>query len=145
MDTLNQVAGVQQVQPFHFFTASSQPTRCDLLVNPAQKWAIATELTQAGYTGLAQCHITLATKICQEYEIEPETLILFTRYAYVPDYSSLYVVRFAHGSRDFFEGVHFVTPYRDTLTDDQAAQLVQQLSAGQAPPAAWRALAQPHR
>lgn len=145
MDFLTEVTQAQQVQPFHFFDASSKPTRCNLVVHPARKWAIATELTEGGYTGLAQCSITLATKICQEYDIEPEALILFTRYAYAPNYSSLYVVRFGHGSRDFFEGVHFVAPHRDALTEDEAAQLVQELTNGQAPPASWRALAQSHR
>lgn len=144
MEFLSEVAEAQQVQPFHFFDANGKPTRCSLVVHPAQKWAIATELANTAYTGLAQCPTTLATKICQEYEIEPEALILFTRYTYAPDHSSMYVVRFGHGTRDFFEGVHLVAPSRDALTDADVAELLQSLSNGQAPATAWRALAKPH-
>ena len=144
MEFLSEVAEAQQVQPFYFFDSSNQPTRCSLVVHPAQKWAIATELSATAYTGLAQCPITLAAKICQEYEIEPEGLILFTRSTYGTDYSLFYAVRFGHGHRDFFEGVHFVAPSRDKLTDDEAAELLQTLSSGQAPAPTWRALAKAH-
>jgi hypothetical protein len=42
MLTLSELPDVRQVQPFHFYDAQHKPTKCDLLVNPAQGWAIAT-------------------------------------------------------------------------------------------------------
>jgi hypothetical protein len=144
MDFLTEVTQAQQVQPFLFPDSNSKPTKCNLLVSPAQKWAIATELP-AGGTGLIHCHISLAAAICKEYDIEPEALMLFIRYTYAEQHSDMYVVRFGHGSRDFFEGVHFVAPQREQLTEDEAAQLVQEVSNGRAPASHWRALAQPHR
>lgn len=145
MDFLTQVTQAQQVQPFHFSDPHNQPARCNLVVSPAQGWAIATELSASGGTGLIHCHISLAARICQEYDIQPEALALFTRYTYAETHADMYVVRFGHGSRDFFEGVHFVAPSREQLTEDEAAHLVQVLAGGRAPSPVWRAIGQPHR
>ncbi|MFD2719667.1 hypothetical protein ACFST9_13140 [Hymenobacter monticola] len=57
------------------------PTRCELVVHPEQGWDVATELAENG-AGLAQCQVTLAAKICQENNIDPQALTLFTRHAY---------------------------------------------------------------
>lgn len=81
MQDFRQLPGVYQVQPFHFFDPHHQPTRCELVVQPAQGWAVATELPDAKGAGLMYSLTTLAAKICQEYEVAPAQLSLFVRYA----------------------------------------------------------------
>lgn len=124
METLANLPGVRQ------------PAQCSLLVHPGQGWAIATE--QPNGPGLAQCHLTLATKICQDYGIQPETLSLFTRYAHGD--TNMYAVRFETGERDLFEAVRFMGARREWLHPQEAAALVEALAEGQAPAPAWRAV-----
>ena len=139
MLSFSELPNVRQVQPFHFYDAQQKPTKCDLLVNPAQGWAIATDRPDAGGAGLMQSFAPLAAKICQEYQIDPAQLTLLVRYAYDNDFSSLYVVYFAHGERDLFDGVRFLTPKRQELPPAAAAELLEQLHSGQAPSSTLRA------
>jgi hypothetical protein len=143
MLSFSDVAAVREVQPFNFSDAQRKPRTCDLLVNPAQGWAIATESADAEGAGLMQSFAPLAAKICQEYQIEPAQLTLFVRYAYDNAFTSLYVVHFAHGERDLFEGVRFLTPRRQELPFEAAAELLEQLQSGQAPSPTLRAIPQP--
>jgi hypothetical protein len=145
MNSLHLLADVTHVLPFHLYDdVKRQPTRCELVVHPGQGWAVASELPQTlqqpALIGLVQCHITLAAKICQEYNIEPGLLTLFTRYAYSDNYENVYAVRFGHGERDLFDGIRFVEPRRDMLNQEDVTALVEQLSSGQAPAQGWRAL-----
>lgn len=139
METLLSLPSILEKKPFHFFDAQAQPTRCDLIVSPAQGWAIATELPQTGRAGLNQCPQTLAAKICGEYGIAPGMLILLIRYAY-PDADSYFVVRFVQGGADLFDGLTFIGPSREPLDPDQVAELFQQLTAGEAPQPLLRAI-----
>ena len=146
MNSLHLLADVTHVLPFHLYDdVKRQPTRCELVVHPAQGWAVASELPQTlqqpALIGLVQCHITLAAKICQEYNIEPSALTLFTRYAYSDNFENVYAVHFGHGERDLFDGVRFVEPRRGMLNQEDAAALAVQLRSGQAPAPVWRALA----
>ncbi|MFC6225833.1 hypothetical protein ACFP2F_21490 [Hymenobacter artigasi] len=142
MNSLSTLAGVTHVLPFHLYDdVKQQPTRCELVVHPAQGWAVATELDN-GTAGLIQCQVTLATKICQEYHIDPQALTLFTHYAYTGNYENVYVVRFVSGTRDLFDGIRFLGPRRYMLTPEDVTVLVQLLNNGQAPASEWRAL--PH-
>lgn len=141
MNLLHTLAGVKHALPFDLFDDTRhQPTRCELVVHPAQGWAVATELPDSGTAGLALCQVTLATKLCQEYEIDPRALTLFTRYAYSAAHESVYAVRFVSGDRDLFDGVRFLGPRRDMLNPEDVAALVQQLTEGRAPAPVWRAL-----
>lgn len=134
------LAGVTHAMPFHLYDdVNQQPTRCELVVHPVQGWAVATEL-ESGTAGLVQCHMTLASKICQQYNIEPQALTLFTRYNYTGNYENVYVVRFVSGTRDLFDGVRFIGPYRNILCIEDIHTLVQQLSTGQNAAPQWRAL-----
>ena len=134
------MAGVTHALPFHLYDdVKQQPTRCELVVYPAQGWAVATELDK-GTTGFIQCQVTLATKICQEFSIAPEALTLLTRYAYTGNYENVYVVRFVSGERDLFDRIRFLALRRDMLKPEDVDALVQQLSNGQAPAQQWRAL-----
>ena len=147
MENLLSIPGVQQVEPLHFFDAQAQPIRCDLLVHPAQGWAIATELPQTGRAGLSQCPQTLAAKICGEYGIAPAGLVLLVRYAY-PDVDSYFLVRFVQGGTDLFNGFTFIGASREPLDPEQVAELFTQLTAGAGPSATFRAVqppAPPHR
>lgn len=143
MNSLVTLAGVTHALPFHLYDDVKQaPTRCEVVVHPEQGWAVATELAEGGAAGLAQCPLTLAAKICQEYSIDPQALALFTRYAYTGNYENVYAVRFVSGERDLFDGIRFLGPRRDMLSPEEVDMLVQQLSSGQAPAPEWRAL--PH-
>lgn len=142
METLLQIPGIQQIQPFHFLDSNHQPTKCNLLVHPAQGWAIATELHLAGQTPIQYCALTLASKVCQEFSIDPTALALFSRYDY-GEVASYYVLHFVHGGPDLFFGISFLGPLRDVLPQEQAEQLFQQLAAGQQPAPELRALRKP--
>lgn len=143
MESIHLIAGVMHALPFHFFDPQHQPTRCELAVHPQHGWAVATELPEVA-PGLTACSLTLATKLCQEFDIAPAALVLFTRYTYSSNYENIYVVRFGHGEKDLFDGVRFLAPHRDLLTPEQVASLVDELRAGQAPASTWRALAPAH-
>ncbi len=139
MNSLHTLAGVTHALPFHLYDdVKRQPTRCELVVHPGQGWAVATEM--AGGAGLAQCHLTLATLICQQYPIAPAALTLFTRYAYTTAHESIYAVRFGVGERDLFDDIRFVGPRREALNSEDVAALQQALTTGQAPAPGWRAL-----
>jgi hypothetical protein len=142
MESLLDIPGIQEKKPFHFFDAQAQPTRCDLVVSPAQGWAIATELPQTGRAGLNQCPQTLAAKICGEYGIAPSLLLLLIRYAY-PDADSYFVVRFVQGGADLFDGFTFIGPRREPLDPNQVEELFHQLKAGQEPQPLLRAIQPP--
>jgi hypothetical protein len=143
MNSLSTLAGVTHALPFHLYDdVKQQPTRCELVVHPAQGWAVATEL-EGNPTGLIQCQATLATKICQEYGIDPQALTLLTRYAYTGNYENVYVVRFVSGERDLFDAIRFLGPRRDMLKPEDVDALVQQLSNGEAPAQQWHALSHP--
>ena len=139
MENLLHISGIQQLKPVHFFNTDHQPTRCDLLVHPAQGWAIATELHPAGQPGLVHCALTLASKICQEFRIDPAVLALLSRHEY-NSFASYNVLHFVHGGPDLFLGISFLGPLRNPLPMEQAEQLFQQLSAGQPPGPELRAL-----
>lgn len=140
MEALANIAGVVQANPFHIYDdAKRQPVKCDLVVNPSQGWAVATELADGG-PGLVLCPITLATAVCREYHIEPESLTLFVRYAFAANYESIYVLRFAAGGRDLFDGVRFEGANRQMVPTVDVPELMEALRAGQAPAATGRAL-----
>lgn len=137
MESLANVPGVSQAEPFYLSDDTKhQPLRCSLLVHPGQGWAIATEIE--GGPGLAQSHVTLATKVCQQYGIAPEALALFTRYAHGDQ--NMYAVHFDVGEPDLFEGVRFLGAHREQLHLLDVAALVEALASGQAPAPAWRAV-----
>ena len=143
MNALHTLAGVTHALPFHLYDdVKRQPTRCELVVHPAQGWAVATELPDSGTAGLALCQVTLATKICQEYGIDPTALTLFTRYAYTGNYENVYAVRFVSAERDLFDGIRFLGARRDMLNPEEVTELVQQLTGGENPAPVWRALPQ---
>jgi len=139
MENLLNLPGTRHVRPLHFFDAQAQPTRCDLLVHPAQGWAVATELPQNGRAGINQCPQSLAAKFCGEYGIALEALVLLARYAY-PDEDSYFLVRFVHGSADLFDGFTFAGPSREPLDPNQVEELFTQLTAGQEPQPQLRAI-----
>ena len=142
MNSLSTLAGVTHALPFHLYGDVKQlPTRCELVVHPVQGWPVATELNN-GTTGLIQCQVTLATKICQEFGIAPEAPTLLTRYACTGNYENVSVVRFVSGKRDLFDGIRFLRPRRDMLKPEDMDALVQQLTTGEAPEPGWRSL--PH-
>lgn len=142
MNALHTLPEVLHALPFHFYDdVKRQPARCELVVHPSHGWAVATELEKGVVGSLVQCHASLAAKICQEYEIAPGALTLFTRYAYSSNYENVYAVRFGHGERDLFNDVRFLAPRRDLLSPEDIADLVQTLQRGEAPAPGWRALA----
>lgn len=142
METLLQIPGIQNIEPFHFFDTEHKPTQCNLLVHPAQGWAIATELHKAGQTTIQFCALTLASKVCQDFNIDPTALALFSRYDY-GGIANYYVLHFVHGGPDLFFGISFLGPMRDVLPQEQAEELFQQLVAGQRPGPELRALRKP--
>jgi hypothetical protein len=131
---------VRQAQPFHFFDPHHQPTKCELVVCPAQGWAVATELPDAKGAGLMHSLTTLASKVCTEYNIAPAQLSLFARYAYSDEATGWYMVRFDHSDRDLFDGVRFLAPTRKEVPPDVAGVLLKELASGQAPALEWRAV-----
>ena len=140
MKSLSTLTGIIHSLPFHFYDDDKQqPARCELVVHPAQGWAVATEL-ESETTGLSQCQLTLAARICQQYNIEPQDLALFTRYAYTDTYENVYVLHFVSGERDLFDGIRFMGPCRERLTLADVDALVARLREGQAPAPQWRAL-----
>lgn len=142
MKTLEQLPGVEQESTFRFTDAANKPAQCELLVSRSRKWAVATEQHYAGIAGpLAGSAPGLAAKVCEKYGIEPDELVLFTHYVYGSSYESWYVVRFAGGGRDLFEGIRFVGPSRELLTPEQAGELKAQLQDPTQLQLAWRAIA----
>lgn len=138
MEALFGLPGVVHDLPFHLYDDDKrQPVKCDLVVQPAQGWAVATELADGG-PGLASCPLTLATAVCSKYDIEPERLVLLVRYAYGTNYESFYSLHFVAGGRDLFDGVRFVGPSRHLVPVADMPALMEALSTGQA--ATWKAL-----
>lgn len=138
MESLAALPGVLHACPFHLYDDDKrQPVTCDLIVQPAQGWAVATELADGG-PGLILCPLTLATAVCSKYTIGPEQLVLFVRYAYASDYESVYSLHFAAGGRDLFGGVRFAGATRHLVPVADLPTLMQDLSTGQA--AVWKAL-----
>jgi hypothetical protein len=138
MNTLESIAGVTHTNPFHLYADEKrQPVKCDLVVQPAQGWAVATELSDGG-PGLILCPLTLAAAICRDYSIEPEKLVLVVRYAFGADYENLYLLHFATGERDLFDAVRFSGPARHLVPQLDVPALLEALSTGQVAP--WRAL-----
>lgn len=143
IESLRQVPGVQHVPTFHFFDDELKPVQCELLVSPQQGWAVATEHPEASTLRggpISRGVIQLAAKICQEYAIEPDALILLARYCYPGGQDSVLIVRFAQGSRDLFEMVRFVGPSREVIPDEQLAAVVQELQLPESPAPGWRAV-----
>jgi len=140
MKTLSQLPDVRHEQPFHFFDTHHQPTLCELVVHPANGWAVATELPDAKGAGLMYSLTTLASKVCTEFEIEPAQFSLFARYAYADELKGLHLVQFGHSDRDLFEGIRFLAPTRRELLTDVVGVLLQQLTTGQALALEWRAV-----
>jgi len=131
MESLAALPGVVHANPFHLYDDDKrQPVKCDLVVHPGQGWAVATELADGG-PGLVLCSLTLATSICSQYNIEPEKLALFVRYAYGTDYESIYSLHFAAGGRDLFDGVRFTGATRHLVPIVDVPALLDALSAGQ--------------
>lgn len=140
MNTLENLPGVVHVNPFHLYDDDKrQPVKCDLLVHPGQGWAVATELADGG-PGLVMCPLTLATAICTQYSIEPEKLLLFTRYAYAADYQSIYTLHFGAGGRDLFDGVRFAGATRQLVPELDVPALIEALSTDQLPAASMKAI-----
>jgi hypothetical protein len=136
MNTLQTIPGVTHTSPFHLYDDEKrQPVKCDLLVHPAQGWAVATELADGG-PGLLLCPLTLATSICREYKIEPEKLVLFVRYAYGADYENIYALHFVEGGRDLFDTVRFTGASRQLVPLVDMPVLLEALRTGQA--ATWK-------
>jgi hypothetical protein len=134
MESLAALPGVVHANPFHLYDDDKrQPVKCDLVVQPAQGWAVATELADGG-PGLVLCPLTLAT--CNN--IEPEKLALFVRYAYDTSYESIYSLHFAASGRDLFDGVRFTEATRHLVPIVDVPALLNVLSTGQT--ATWRAL-----
>jgi hypothetical protein len=140
MNTLENLPGVTHANPFHLYDDEKRrPVKCDLVVNPAEAWAVATELTDAG-PGLVLCPLTLATAVCTKYDIAPERLMLFVRYAYAADYESIYSLHFVAGGRDLFDGVRFVGATRQLVPQVDVPALLEALSTSQAPAVSMRAI-----
>ncbi|MCC2548480.1 hypothetical protein LJY25_18680 [Hymenobacter sp. BT175] len=142
METLLSIPGLQQAHPFHFFDIRAQPTRCDLVVHPAHGWAIATELPAAGRSGILDCAENLAAKICDEYGIAPNELVLVVRYVY-PKTDSYFLYRFVHGARDLFGGFTFIGAHREPLDPEYAGQLLERFLLGEKPGPEMRAIQNP--
>lgn len=138
MNALKNLPGITHTHPFHLYDDDKrQPVKCDLVVHPAQGWAVATELADGG-PGLVMCPLTLAISICTEYRIEPEKLVLLVRYAYSTEYESIYSLHYAAGGRDLFDGVSFAGATRHLVPVVDVPALMKALSTGQV--ATWRAL-----
>ena len=132
LEKLRNIPGVQLAQPFHFTGLRAQVAQCDLVVHPAQGWAIATEPPLARGTGFNECAENLAGKICEDYDIAPTALVLIAHYVYAAkDYYFQY--HFVHGDHDVFGGITFIGAHRKPLDPEQAVQLLQQLLAGREP------------
>lgn len=140
MDSLLQVPGVSHVPVFHLYDDEKrQPARCELLVNAAQQWAVATQISDGG-PGLVLCHLTLAIKVCQLYPIEPGNLILFTRYTDHRTYQNVYSLHFTSGGRDLFGGISFTGVNRQPVPEVDTPGLIAQLREGVVLDARWRAV-----
>lgn len=141
MDSLLQLPGTVHVPIFHLYDDEKrQPARCELVVAPTQGWAVATQLNDQGGPALVVCHQTLAIKVCQLYPIEPERLVLFTRYADASTYQNLYSLHFISGGRDLFNEISFTGPSRKAVAELDAPFLLQALQSGEPLPPEWRAL-----
>jgi hypothetical protein len=132
LEKLRSIPGVHLAQPFHFIGVCAQPAQCDLVVNPAQGWAIATEPPQAGQTGFNECAESLAAKICEDYDIAPTGLVLIAHYVYAGKYY-YFRYHFVHGDHDIFGGITFIGAHRKPLAPEQVALFLQQLIAGDQP------------
>jgi hypothetical protein len=139
MDYLLHIPGALHVPIFHIYDEKRQPARCELLVAPDLGWAVATQLNEGG-PGLVICHQTLAIKVCQLYPIEPERLVLFTRYTDLRTYQNVYSLHFASGGRDLFNEISFVGPTRRAVAELDTPFLLQALQSGEPLPPEWRAL-----
>lgn len=140
MDSLLQLAGVSHVPVFHLYDDEKrQPARCELLVNAAQRWAVATQITDGG-PGLVLCHQTLAVKVCQLYPIEPGDLFLFTRYTDNATYQNVYSLHFTSGGRDLFGGIAFTGVNRRPVAEVDTDTLIKDLREGNELPPEWRAV-----
>ncbi len=132
LEKLRSIPGIQLTQPFHFTGVGAQLAQCDLVVNPPQGWAIATEPPQARHTGFNECAESLAAKICEDYDIAPTALVLLAHYVYAGrGYYFLY--RFVHGDHDILGGITFIGGHREPLDPAQVVQLEQHLVAGGQP------------
>ncbi|QNE42302.1 hypothetical protein F1C16_22010 (plasmid) [Hymenobacter sp. NBH84] len=132
MENLRNIPGVQMAPSFNFTGVRAQLAQCDLVVHPAQGWAIATEPPEARVTGFNECAENLAAKICIEYDIAPTALVLVAHYVYAGnEYYFLY--HFVHGDHDIFGGITFIGAHRKLLDAGQVAQLLQHLLAGGQP------------
>jgi hypothetical protein len=138
MESLSTLTGVQYSPVFRFLDATQGATQCELVVHAGHGWALATEQPEKGRAGLLQCAPTLAAKICREYGVEFDALVLVTRYVYGPGNESFYLQRFGHGEKDLFETARFLAPTREPLMPHQAQELLQRLAEGQHPGLEWR-------
>lgn len=129
LEKLRSIPGVQFAQSLPFAGVHSQRAQCDLVVHPAQGWAIATEPPEAGGTAFNECAENLAAKICADFDIAPTALVLIANYDYAGrDYYLLY--HFVHGDHDIFGGITFIGGHREPLDPAQIFQLEQHLVAG---------------
>ncbi|QKG59149.1 hypothetical protein GKZ68_20940 (plasmid) [Hymenobacter sp. BRD128] len=138
MNPFQAIPGVVHANPFHIYDDEKRrPVKCDLVVQPGQAWAVATELANEG-PGLVLCPLTLASAICTQYSIEPEKLVLLVRYDYAADYESIYSLHFVAGGRDLFDGVRFAGATRNVVSPVDVPGLMEALRTGTTGP--WRAL-----
>jgi hypothetical protein len=141
MQTLSALEGAVHHPLFRFLDATQGAMQCELLVHPLQGWAIATEQPGKGRPNLMPCAPTLAAKICREFNVPFDSLVLLTRCVYGPGNESIYVQRFGHGEVDLFETARFLAPTREPLMEHQVSALLEGLQAGQGVSPQWRTLA----
>ena len=116
-----------------------RPFSCTVVADPGRGWVVVTE-QEGPAPGLARAPLALARAACQQFRIEPEHLVLLTRYAYNSNYENIYSLHYTHGSRDLFEGARFAGPSRRAVVPADVPALVAQLVAGEALAPQWYAL-----
>ena len=142
MENLLSIPGSQRAEPFYFFNDLAQPARCEVLVHPANGWAIVTDLPLFFWDRIGLRSLDLAAMLCDQYGIAPTALVLLARYA-SPHADSYCLLRFVHGDRDIFGGFTFIGPMREPLDPKQVAELLARLNAGGPPQRSLRAIKNP--
>jgi len=80
----------------------------------------------------------LATKLCQDHNIDPAALTLLLCFVYPDGYESVGLAHFGHGERDLFDGVRFTGPTREMLEPDRVDLLLELLRRSATLPPEWQ-------
>lgn len=130
---------------YDFPDRERRSSACSLLVDPHIGWAIATQLVNKGATVL-EAAADLAGKICEDFQIVPDRLLLLARYTQETHYAAgitvdrFYLLQFGRFEKGAFGAVAFHEAHHYELSSEQAEQVLTALARPAAtPPALWRA------